>query len=136
MPDAELLAEVRHDVFRPVDRARKIPAHLQHVFADGFAEQQRVERDRRLDDCEGHADPFGGLFHRLGRNEAFFFLKAPDDLERRGTGIFVARNYLLGFIRQVDHRSTSPNTGSSEPIQTTMSAMSSPMASFLSTWRL
>src|SRR5579883_1789165 len=158
VPDPKLLAEIGHDLLGVLDHARETAADLQHVFADRLAEKQRVKRDDRLDDRRREAEHLRSRPHRLTRDETFFFLKAVHHGEERrarflilGDDRFELGTQPLEQRRKIDrrrrrrvrkpllrahraHRSTSPKTGSREPMITTMSAMSSPIVSVLSSW--
>ena len=161
MADAELLAEVRHDVFGVLDRARQAAADLQHVLADRPPEKQRVERDRRLDDGRRHVEQLRSEAHRFATDVAFVLLKQMHHRKQRRALVLVLRDDPLGLglqpakrrkvascterssssaqlgaARRSAHRSTSPKTGSSEPIMTTRSAIRLPTAMPLSTCRL
>src|SRR5665213_2760465 len=164
MADAELLAKVGHDLLGAVEDAREIAANLEHVAPDRPAIEQRVERDRRLDDRERQLEQVGDRRERVGRCVAFALLEEMRHWDQRAARILVQpdqrfalrpqfgeqlievvarpRNvripgrHELGAALGGAHRSTSPKTGSSEPIITTISAMYSPTAIFLRTCRL
>ena len=68
MPDAELLAKVRHDVFGAVDRAREPATDLQHVLPDRPAVEQRVKRDRAFDFSRCDLEHLRRRAHRFARS--------------------------------------------------------------------
>ena len=104
----------------------------------GSPEKQRVERDRRFDHRERQVEQSRPRPHRFGRDVAFVFLK---EMQRSAAArcafsdrVAISRSALrlracaqnFGEVARLEravHRSTSPKTGSSEPIITTMSAI-------------
>ncbi len=85
-----------HDVLRAVEQAREVAADLDHVLADGLAEQQRVERDRRLDGRQALADVVRDRRDGVGRNVAFVLLEKVGKRDQPGALVLVLADDPLG----------------------------------------
>src|SRR5580700_1248184 len=100
VPDTELLAKVRHDIFGAVDRAREPPADLQYVLPHRPPVEQRVERDRAFDFSRSNLEHFRRRVHRLRAHEALMLLKQVRDRQQRRPPLLVSRNDLIAIRPQ------------------------------------
>src|SRR5579872_4724557 len=155
LADSQALAEALHDLLGAPQHARKVPADLKIVLADRTPIEQGVERDDALALSLRHAADVGDVVDNFARNIPDVVLKQVDQRQKGTAALRILRDdpvdlrlQLRPQLREVYsahsaalrlfacHRSTSPKTGSSDPIITTTSAIRFPAAIFFSACRL
>ena len=137
----------------PLIEHDKSAADLQHVLSDRPPVEQRIERNRRLHLGRRQIQHLRRRLIASATDIAFVLLKQMHHRQQRRPLLLVLRDQPLALrleplqqrrkvvltLRHFEawhHRSTSPKTGSSEPIMTTMSAIRFPGAMPLSACRL
>ena len=82
--DPQLLFELFDDALRSRERARQRVAHLQHVGADGVAEEHHVVRNHVLDIRRGTANHLADVTRRVGGNISLLLLHEIERVQDRG----------------------------------------------------